>query len=171
MSTSTPARPAVQTTGASVARGTLWQILGAVVPQAYGLGLSVFLAHYLGPEGLGRLAFIQFVSFTLVTSITAGLPTALANFVGVLNGSDRAGEARALMQWTLRITTIGAVAALAGMAAAGFLGASPKFAWVFAGIGSAAAVVQTVPEASYAASSAGGLCRSRRSRAEAFPSR
>jgi O-antigen/teichoic acid export membrane protein len=142
-----PPRPPVQTTGASVARGSLWQIVGTVIPQAYSLGLSVLLAQYLGPDGLGRLAFIQFVAFTLVTSLTLGLPTAVVNFTGVFNGSGRAGEARALLRWMSRITLIGAAVALATMTGFALFGASPKAAWIFEGIGTAAGVMGAVPAA------------------------
>jgi len=140
-----PPGPAAQTTGASVARGGLWQIVGTVVPQLYGLTLSVFLAHYLGPDALGRLALIQVVAFTLITSLTLGLPTALVNFTGVLNGSGRAGEARTLLRWTSRLIALTAAVALAVMAGLGVLGASPKAAWILEGIGAAAGVVATAP--------------------------
>src|SRR5690349_13523216 len=92
-----------QTSGATVVSGGLWSIVSRVVPQVTLLALSIIAARYLGPDGMGRQSFIAFIALTVVTVATAGLPGALARFVGELLGARTGGVALGVYAWTWRV--------------------------------------------------------------------
>jgi O-antigen/teichoic acid export membrane protein len=136
-----------QTTGASVARGSLWEVAGLVLPQFYVVVASVFVARYLGPSAVGRITLIAFVQFTVTTLLTLGLPLALTRFVGERIGSGKGAEVHVLARRAWGLALIAGFVALATLAAAALLGASPKAAWLFAAITAAGAIMQAIPSA------------------------
>ena len=135
-----------QTTGATVVSGGLWSIVSRVVPQVTLLALSIIAARYLGPDGMGRQSFIAFIALTVVTVATAGLPGALARFVGELLGARTGGVALGVYAWTWRVEAVAAVFAGVGVATVALYGGGPAGAWVLAGVGATIAVLQSVPQ-------------------------
>jgi O-antigen/teichoic acid export membrane protein len=135
------------TSGASIVSGGLWSVLGRILPQLQLLILSVVVARFLGPDGMGRQSLIAFVGLTAVLLATAGFPSSVARFVGELLGARQGGVVLGLYVWTWRFETVAAVVAGGGVALNALLGGDPALAWVLAGAGSALAVLQSVPQA------------------------
>jgi O-antigen/teichoic acid export membrane protein len=135
---------AERTTGASVARGGLWEIAAGFAPQLYVVTSSIFIARYLGPAGVGRIAFISFVAFSVSTSLTLGLPVALLRYVAELAGSQRMADARGLYHRVRRMEGAASVAAFSGLAIVAAAGATPRVAWALAGITAACLVITNV---------------------------
>jgi O-antigen/teichoic acid export membrane protein len=135
------------TTGASILRGGIWNMAGRLLPQAYTIGTSVVAGRILGASGLGRLSFIAFVEATLVVACSLGLPLALMRYIGETLGRGSTGEIRLLVRWGWRIELVGAAVGFAAMAAAGALGATPRAAWVFAGLACALIILHNIPSA------------------------
>jgi O-antigen/teichoic acid export membrane protein len=96
-------RAADATTGASVLRGGAWNVAGAFVPQFGLLAISIAAARFLGPERFGRQSFIAFVEVSALTLFTAGLPLALARYVGTALGEGRGDVAGGLFGWVWRL--------------------------------------------------------------------
>lgn len=142
-----PAAPtgSAETTGASVARGSLWETAGLVLPQIYVVIGSVFVARYLGPAGVGRLTLIAFVQVTVTTGLVLGLPVALTRYAGELVGKGNGGAVRVLARWAWKVEIFTALAAFLLMTGAGLLGADPQAAWLLAGVSAAGAVMHAVP--------------------------
>jgi O-antigen/teichoic acid export membrane protein len=136
-----------KTTGAAVLRGGSWNVLGTFVPQLSLLAISIAAARFLGPDRFGRQSFIAFVEISVLTLFTAGLPLALARFVGTMTGEGRPGVAVGLVRWIWRLEAVGAVAGGALLAAIGLLGAEPRAAWLLASVVVFASVLQRVPSA------------------------
>jgi O-antigen/teichoic acid export membrane protein len=133
--------------GAAVVRGGLWRMVSRTVPQLQLLALSVVAARYLGPDGMGRQSFIAFVGLSFVLVATAGLPVSLSRFTGELLGAGRGGSALTLYALTRRVELAAAALTVVALVAIAALGGDPAGAWLLAGIGSALAVLQTVPAA------------------------
>ena len=136
------------TSAPAIVSGGLWTLLSRVLPQAQLLVLSIVVARYLGPDEMGRQSYIAFVALTLVQAATAGLP-----------GGDLALRRRAARRAARRA---GAVAVPDDAARRGRgrrarargdprrgarWAASPRTAWILAGISAALAVLQAVPAA------------------------
>src|SRR5204863_350733 len=148
MSTPEPAMTQPDTTsGRSVLRGGAWNVAGTFVPQLSLLAISVAAARFLGPSEFGRQSFIAFVEVSAMTLFTAGIPLALARFVGELLGQQRGGVARQLVRGTWLIEAVGAVLGGALLVTIGLLGAQPRAAWFLAGVVVFATVLQRVPTA------------------------
>jgi len=131
--------------GATVFRGSAWQTLGRLLPQAYTIVTSIVAARILGASGLGRLTFIVFVQVTLVTALTANLPNATSRFVAEAVGAGEAGGVHALRRLALRAEAAAALVGAATLLTIAALGAQPRWAWGFAAIACASSVLQTVP--------------------------
>jgi O-antigen/teichoic acid export membrane protein len=142
-----PGLAAARTTGASVVRGGMWNLVARVLPQAYVLFISVAAARFLGPDGMGRQSFIAFVALSTTMFFTGGLAVAVMRFVGEELGRDRPGSAVALVRWAWRIAIVGAVVGAGLLLAVALAGAEPESAWVLAGLGAAFGVLHTVPSA------------------------
>jgi O-antigen/teichoic acid export membrane protein len=138
---------AAATTGRSVARSGVWNLAGAAIPQLYLALVSVAAARFLGAAEFGRQSFIAFVELTAIMLFTAGLPTALARFVGLLLGRDQPRAVRALVTFSGRLLAPLAIGAGAGLAAAGLLGADPSAAWGLAGVGALFGILRQAPQA------------------------
>jgi O-antigen/teichoic acid export membrane protein len=133
--------------GETVARGGVWEVASSVIPQLFTVVQSIFIARYLGPTGVGTIAFISLIVYSGSTLLTLGLPSALLRFTGRLIGEGRGKEAVVLYRWTMRVEAIVAALFFAGMATAAYLGAHPPAAWVFAGVVAAGGIVNSVSSA------------------------
>jgi O-antigen/teichoic acid export membrane protein len=131
-------------TGASVARGGIWEIAASVIPQFYVVVQSIFIARYLGPTGVGQVAFITLVVLTSSTLFTLGMPTALLRFTGRLIGSARGGAAHALYRWTWRFQAVAAALNFLLLALVAVFGGNPPGAWVLAGVIAAGTVMNGI---------------------------
>jgi O-antigen/teichoic acid export membrane protein len=135
---------AVPTTAASVARGGIWEIASSVIPQMYVVVSSIFVARYLGPAGVGRIALIAFVVFTTGTFLSLGMPLALLRYIAELVGARKLAEARGLYQWAWRVEGIAAAVAFAILVVIAALGATPRAAWALGGLMAAGIVMNSV---------------------------
>jgi O-antigen/teichoic acid export membrane protein len=141
-----PAEELGRTTGASVVSGGLWSVLSRVLPQIQLLALSVVAARYLGPDGTGRQSFIAFVVITVITVATAGLPGALARYVGELLGARSPGVALSMYGYTVRVEALAALLSGLGIASVALFGGDPGGAWVLAGVVAMVSVLQATPQ-------------------------
>jgi O-antigen/teichoic acid export membrane protein len=138
------------TSGASVLRGGMWSAASFVIPQFFTLAVSVAGARFLGPSGLGRQSFIAFVIASSINLFGYGLQIAVMRAIGEAVGAGRAGEARGLFRWGMRLSVIGAGASTAALLVAAFLGASPRTAWILAAATAALGVTGAIPGAALA---------------------
>jgi len=107
----TPPEPDVATeiaSGRSLLSGGLWNGVNQLLPQLYTLIQSVVAARVLGPSEMGHQSFIAWVSISVKTLVTGGVPVALMRYVGESVGRGRPGSARVLVRWSLRIEIAGA---------------------------------------------------------------
>lgn len=123
----------------------MWEIAGLALPQAYVVITSVFIARYLGPSGVGRVVLISYVQLTVGTLLTLGMPTALLRFTGRLVGAGKGAEVQVLARRVWVLEFVGAAVGLLVLLGAAASGASPRAAWVFAGITAATAIMHGVP--------------------------
>lgn len=135
------------TTGRSVLTGGLWYVASYGIPQGYSLVLSIVAARFLHPDGMGRQSFIAFISLTLTTMVSSSVYVALMRYIGETAGRGRQELLPGLLWWAWRIEAVAALLAGGGLAAVAVLGATPRGAWVFAGVVSAAGILHTVPTA------------------------
>ena len=138
---------AAATTGATVARGSAWNLVLGVVPQLYLLVVSIAAARFLGPELFGRQSFLAFAALSLVTLLGLGLVNALERFTASVLGEGRPGAAPVLSRSALWVAI--PLATLAGgiLAVIGLAGATPEAAWVLVGLMAACLLVQSVAQA------------------------
>jgi len=136
--------------GDSVLRGGAWTTLSGFLPQVYTLLISIAAARVLGPDDFGRQSFIAFVGLTTHMVVSAGLGLALTRTVAEALGRGEPGRARGLVAWAFRVQVLGAVIGGGVLIAAGALGSTPEAAWIAAGVGTAIAAMQSVPNAALA---------------------
>jgi O-antigen/teichoic acid export membrane protein len=142
-----PGLAAAQTTGASVVRGGMWNLVARTLPQVYVLVISVVAARFLGPDGMGRQSFIAFAALSTTMFFTGGLSIAVMRFVGEEIGRDRSGVAVALVRSAWRIALAGACFGGGILLLVALAGAEPRSAWIFAALGAAFGILHTVPSA------------------------
>jgi O-antigen/teichoic acid export membrane protein len=142
-----PARTPHPPIGGAVARGGLWEIASTVIPQAFLVVQSIFIARYLGTTGVGTIALISLVAYSGSALLTLGLPSALLRFTGRLLGEGRGHEAVGLYRWAMLFESVVAALFFAGMAIAGLLGATPPVAWALAGVVAAGSIMNSVSSA------------------------
>lgn len=131
--------------GSSVVRGGLWSLMARGVPQIQVLAVSIAAARFLGPEGLGRQAFIAFTAVSAVRILTGGLGPALIRFIGEGRGQRREDVVRGLIRWGWRIQLLGAVFGGGALLLPALFGSEPTGAWVLAAVAAALAVMHSVP--------------------------
>jgi O-antigen/teichoic acid export membrane protein len=142
-----PRDDAAATTGASVLRGGVWNLVGLFVPQLSLLAISIAAARFLGRDQFGRQSFIAFVEVTALTLCAAGLPVALARFVGEAVGRRSPGVVVGLSRWVGRMALVSGVAGAGVVAGIGLAGATPRAAWLLAAVVVLAGTVQRLPSA------------------------
>jgi O-antigen/teichoic acid export membrane protein len=133
------------TSGATVARGSLWEIAAHSLPQLYVVVSSVFVARFLGAAAMGHVALIVTVQAVVTSLVLLGLPTALSRYVGGLFGAGRGGEARWLVDRVWRYALPGSLAAFTVLALSSRVDVGPRAAWLLAGVTAAGGVLHTVP--------------------------
>jgi O-antigen/teichoic acid export membrane protein len=146
-SSSVSADAAGATTGASVARGGVWEVTAMALPQVYVFVVSAFIARTLGPDIFGRVVLISGVQSAVTSFALWGFPYALIRWTGSLLGAGRASELRSLMSWSYRVVLVASGVGFAFMLGAALTGAHPTSAWVLAAITAAAATLHAVPSA------------------------
>ena len=132
-------------TGSEVLAGGVWTGISRFVPQIYTLAISIVAARILGPSGMGKQSFIGFVEATAIFAFTAGLPFTLSRYVARSLGAQRPHDVRLLLRWAWRIEAAGAIVAGATLVAVGLAGASPRSAWVLAGVAASFSILYAVP--------------------------
>jgi O-antigen/teichoic acid export membrane protein len=137
--------PADASAGGSAIRGTIWSVGGSILPQFYTTLTSIVTARILGADSIGQLTFIAFVTFTLGTALTLGLPNSLARHYASALGEGREGEIRALYRWSWRTAVVSGVIALAVLWGIGLSGSEPRAGWFFAGISGVGIVFHQMP--------------------------
>ena len=128
-------------------RQSLWLLGARILPQLYLVAVSIMAARALGADGMGRQSLIAFVSLSLVTALTGGMPLAAMRFVSERTGAREFGRVRELVAWHWRIALCAAAAGATGLLIAAGAGAAPSAAWLFAAVVVAATVLHTVPSA------------------------
>lgn len=133
------------TSGTTVVRGSLWEIVARSLPQLYVVVSSVFIARILGAAAMGQITLIVTVQVLVTTVIMLGFPTALNRYVGELLGAGRIGEAHWLVNRVLRYAIPMSLAAFGIVAAGSLLASGPDAAWILAGVASSLVVLHTIP--------------------------
>lgn len=142
-----PGGAAVETTSASVLRGSVWSFAARGLPQAYTLLISIIAARYLGPEGMGRQSYISFVALSVAMVATGGFSLSLMRFIGESLGAGHADQVRGLMRWSWVIGAAGAVVGGGALAIAAATGADPESAWYLAAVGCSLQILHGIPSA------------------------
>ena len=137
----------VRTTGASVARGGLWNAAARAIPIVYVVVLSISAARFLGPQDFGRQSFIAFAEYGAIMLLSAGVPTAVIRFVGESVGRRDPAAARGLLRWAWRVEIVAALLAGAALTAVALAGHEPQLAWLFAAAAASLAILGSVPAA------------------------
>jgi O-antigen/teichoic acid export membrane protein len=109
--------------------------------------LSIAAARFLGPAAFGRQSFIAFVELTAIMLLAAGLPTAIARFVGLFLGRGDPAAVRTVVAFSRRVLLPLACVAGVGLAVAGLLGAEPPAAWMLAGLAAVFGIPRQAPQA------------------------
>jgi O-antigen/teichoic acid export membrane protein len=136
-----------QTAGTRAFRGGLWQSAAQIAPYAYSLVISIVAARILGPDQMGRQSYIAFVVVIVQFALSGGLSNALLRFTGDLIGRGRKPLLVPLAAWATPVCVAAGVIGALGLSIAAALGASPAWAWVFAGVAVLAGAVGVVPGA------------------------
>jgi O-antigen/teichoic acid export membrane protein len=116
-----------------IVRGGLWSAASQLLPAAGVALLSVFAAHILGVNALGRQSLIAYVNASTSTVVVAGFDGAVLQAMGRLYGS---GDTRlaALQAWMLRVHVLLAVVLAATMTGIGLLLGQDRLAWFVVGL-------------------------------------
>jgi O-antigen/teichoic acid export membrane protein len=142
-----PPDAANATTGASLIGGGAWRLASMLLPQVTNVILSIAIARLLGPPDFGRQSFIAFAALSTMTLLSAGLGDALMRYGAEFLGRGEGPTVRRLVAWTASIQLAGAAVGGGALALAGVLGAEPSAAWQLAGLATALAIMQGVPNA------------------------
>jgi O-antigen/teichoic acid export membrane protein len=138
---------AAATTGATVARGSAWNLMVGILPQIYILAISIAAGRFLGPELFGRQSFIGFVELSILTLLGSGLSFGLQRFTASVLGEGRPGAVRALVLAAHLVAIPLAALGAAVLVTIALAGAEPAAAWVLAGVVAAALIIQKATQA------------------------
>lgn len=125
--------------------GSTWQLASMLLPQITTVILSIAIARLLGPEDFGRQSFIAFASLSTGLLLSNGLSVGLTRYAAELLGRGETASLTSLIEWTAVVQLGGAVVGGLGLALVGALGAAPSAAWELAGLRTALAIMQSVP--------------------------
>ncbi|HTA04993.1 MAG TPA: oligosaccharide flippase family protein, partial [Solirubrobacteraceae bacterium] len=109
------------------------------------MAISIAAARFLGPTGMGRQSFIAFTMISLTQLVSEGLKESLMRSIGEALGADRPHAVRGLLSWARPILLFGGAAGGVALALAGLLGATPRAAWLLAGLECLLVTLQGVP--------------------------
>jgi O-antigen/teichoic acid export membrane protein len=138
---------AAATTGATVLRGSAWNVLRMTLPQINVLALSITAARFLGPDGMGRQSFIAFVELTVIMFCTSGLPVAVMRYASAAAGAGRHGTVRSLIGWAWRLEGTAAVFGGLCLVVVALTRQTLQSAWLLAALAAAIGIIATVPSA------------------------
>ncbi len=136
-----------ETSGANVARWSLWALVGQGLPQFYVVVTSAFIARYLGAATFGRISLIVTVQLAMLAFFPLGVPTTSARFFATLIGEGRLAEARGLYRWTWTRTLLLAALAWASLICLALVGLQPRAAWLIAAFVTFFVILHSVPSA------------------------
>lgn len=139
--------PPTETETSNVIRGTMWNFVGSVLPQAYTLISSVVIARALGADGLGQLTLITFTAATLGTLLTLGFPHSIVRHIAEAIGEGQNDTLPQLYRWAWRSGWAAAIVAAVSIWLVALFGGEPRAAWLLAGVSSAGLVLHQVPSA------------------------
>lgn len=140
-----PSEAAAATSGANVARWSVWAFLGSGLPQLYVVVSSAVIARYLGSSAFGRIALIVSVEAAVGTFVPFGVPTTAIRFVGSLLGAGRLSEANGVYRWTWTRTVVQALVAFVAMLGVALAGARPTTAWYLVAFATPFTIAHTAP--------------------------
>ncbi len=130
---------------ASVGRGVAWNALASVAPQLLTLVLSIAVGRILGPAEQGVQSFMIFVASTASVVCALGLPLALQRSLSDSLGGNRLRQSRYLVTWTLRLSLLPALLAVAVTFVVGRLYEPGRWVeWLAVTVYAAAATVHSV---------------------------
>ena len=93
---------------------TLWSATASVVGVLARVTCSILIARLLGPDGVGRIAYVVWMVEMTGLVVQLGLGQSLTRYLAELHGSGRGEEARALTGWIAvryaALTVLGAAA-------------------------------------------------------------
>ena len=138
---------AAGTTGATVMSGLAWWAPSTLIPQGYTLVVSIVAARFLGPDAFGVQTFIAFTEVSLIIGLSTGFSLALMRFFAQALGSGQRDVLRDLVRWGWRVEGTAAILGGGVLVVAALVGASPRAAWVFAGVATTVGVMHSIPSA------------------------
>ena len=141
----TPGHGPSAVTGSKVLRGSAWNLLNRALPQVFILALSVIIARFLGPDGMGRQSYIAFVALSVATLCTGGFGSALLRCVAEALGRGDGPSVRDLVGWSYRLQAGAATLSFAIVCLFAATGSRPTAAWLLAAIMCATVVLQATP--------------------------
>ncbi len=83
----------------SLARKAGWSAVASVCSLCGRLVTQIMIARMLGPEGLGRIAYMIWLIEIANLLVCFGLPSSLTRYLAELNGQGKAAEAIRFAQW------------------------------------------------------------------------
>lgn len=129
----------------SVGKGVAWNALASVSPQLLTLVLSIAVGRILGPAEQGIQSFMIFVASTASVVCALGLPLALQRSLSDSLGGNRLRQSRYLVTWTLRLSLLPALLAVAVTLVVGRLYEPGRWVeWLAVTVYAAAATVHSV---------------------------
>lgn len=98
----------------SLAHKTAWSAAASICNLCGRLAVQITLARTLGPEGVGRLAYIVWLIEVSNLLVCLGLPNSLTRYLAELHGHHQAEEAGRFARWVyLRYLLLALVGAMA----------------------------------------------------------
>lgn len=129
----------------SVGKGVAWNALASVSPQLLTLLLSIAVGRILGPAEQGIQSFMIFVASTASVVCALGLPLALQRSLSDALGGNKLRQSRYLVSWTLRLSILPALLAVAVTLVVGRLYEPGRWVdWLAVTVYAAAATVHSV---------------------------
>jgi O-antigen/teichoic acid export membrane protein len=97
----------------SLAKKTTWSAAGTLCSLAARFITQVIIARMLGPEGVGRIAYMFWLIEIVALCTSFGLPSSFTRFMAELHGQNSLGQARSFAGWIknryLVLTLLGAI--------------------------------------------------------------
>ena len=97
----------------SLASKTGWNAMASFISLCGRLVVQVVIARMLGPDGVGRIAYMVWLIEIANLLVCFGLPSSLTRYLAELHGQQKLGEASRFAQWVfiryLLLTLLGSV--------------------------------------------------------------
>lgn len=92
----------------------MWSALSSLLSLTGRLTVGILVARMLGPEGVGRIAYMVWLIEIANLLANFGLPSSLTRYLAELHGRKQSGEAARFAQWVfvryLLLTVLGSIA-------------------------------------------------------------